>query len=186
MARKGTKKEAKRCVPEPVLCTTNGESTLFHNRKDAIGHCLYDSFLFGRYFQPLETEIVPSVTRCLNRGTHFDSIAFLDFRIANNWSAANAQHCYSDGLLIVLKAKQVCAIASDFSIGSQVWVKWLHISYNASQRDMTKMIDPWFFEYLLEAGRFLCPHEYSCVCPDKRKQNDHKRTDDSHRSDHGG
>ena len=65
------------------------KGTLFHNWKNAIGNCLYHTFLFGRRFQPFETEIVSPVTRCLNRGADFDSISILDFRIADNGSATN-------------------------------------------------------------------------------------------------
>lgn len=62
---------------------------LLDDWKNAIGDCLYHTFLFGHRFQSFETEIVPSVTRCLNRGADFDSISILDVRIADNWSTTN-------------------------------------------------------------------------------------------------
>lgn len=81
------------------------EAILFHNWKNTIGDGLHNTFLFGHYFRPFEAEIGPSMTRRLNRGTDFDAISVFDFRIANNRSTTNTQHCYRDGRLIVLKTE---------------------------------------------------------------------------------
>lgn len=131
-----------------------------------IGHCLHDSFFLGCHFQSLETEIVPPMTRCLNRGTDFDTISILNFRIADEWSAAEAQYGNRNCRFVVFQTEQVRAITV-IAIGNCVGGKRLHISYGASQCGMSKMIDPRFFEYRLDAGRFLCPHRYRCVCSQK-------------------
>lgn len=66
------------------------EAILFHNWKNTIGDGLYNTFLFGHYFQPFEAEIGSSVTRSLNRGTYFHLFSIFDFRIADKWSTTNA------------------------------------------------------------------------------------------------
>ena len=160
-------------------------ATLFHNRQNTIGYCLHDSFLFSRHFQSFEAQIVPPVTRCLNCRTDLDVISILDFRVSHEWSSTNAQYCNRNRRIVVFQTEQIRTIAI-ISVRNGVGSQGVHISHNASNGHMPKMVDPWLFEYLLNAGRFFCPHWYRCGCSYKREQNDDERSEDSRRSDHGG
>lgn len=99
------------------------------------------------------------MTRCLNRGVDFDVISILDFRIADDRSATNAQYGHRNRRLLILESEQVRAITV-IAIGDHVGCERLDISHEATQCGMPKMIAPWFVEYLLNAGRFLGPHQY--------------------------
>ena len=82
---------------------------LLDERKDAISHGLHDAFLFGYRFQSFKAQIVPPVTRRLDRRADFDAFAILDVGVSDQWSSANAQHGHRDCRLVFFQAKQVRA-----------------------------------------------------------------------------